>query len=137
MRLSLCVKIQVRGHPLYFSPQPVQNSKLDPLPSLAAWCASRAFCRSLSNVPPHSGFTRVGHTLHPQVLLVRRAKPPETGCWSFPGGSLELGESIVDGAVREVAEETGIMLANAPAAPDGAWSFHAAARGSEEVQEAE
>lgn len=30
-----------------------------------------------------------------EVLLVRRAKPPEVGKWTFPGGSLELGE--VDG----------------------------------------
>jgi hypothetical protein len=26
-----------------------------------------------------------------EVLLVRRAKPPEVGKWTFPGGSLELG----------------------------------------------
>lgn len=27
-----------------------------------------------------------------EVLLVRRAKPPEVGKWTFPGGSLELGK---------------------------------------------
>ena len=54
------------------------------------------------------------------MLLIRRAKPPSMGCWSFPGGSLELAESIVSCAVREVAEETGITLADAGAAPDGA-----------------
>lgn len=27
-----------------------------------------------------------------EVLLVRRAKAPETGKWTVPGGSLELGE---------------------------------------------
>lgn len=56
----------------------------------------------------------------PQVLLIRRAKPPSMGMWSFPGGSLELGEAIVDCAVREVKEETGVMLANATTAPDSA-----------------
>jgi len=27
-----------------------------------------------------------------EVLLVRRAKAPEVGKWTFPGGSLEVGE---------------------------------------------
>ena len=30
-----------------------------------------------------------------EVLLVRRAKPPEVGKWTFPGGSLELGKMLV------------------------------------------
>ena len=29
-----------------------------------------------------------------EVLLVRRAKAPEIGKWTVPGGSLELGEDI-------------------------------------------
>lgn len=46
----------------------------------------------------------------PQVLVVRRAKEPSKGWWSFPGGSLELGETMTDCAIREVLEETGITL---------------------------
>ncbi|MEM6902095.1 MAG: NUDIX hydrolase [Pseudomonadota bacterium] len=42
------------------------------------------------------------------VLLIKRAKPPEAGRWSLPGGTLELGETCAEAAVREVAEETGI-----------------------------
>ncbi|KAK9909386.1 hypothetical protein WJX75_001461 [Coccomyxa subellipsoidea] len=49
-----------------------------------------------------------------EVLLVRRAKPPEVGKWTFPGGSLELGETMVECAVREAYEETGLHLRNDP-----------------------
>eukprot|EP00898_Chlorokybus_atmophyticus_P005130 jgi/Chlat1/5618/Chrsp369S05378 len=48
------------------------------------------------------------HAIH--FLMVRRAKQPAKGMWSFPGGSLELGETIVQGAMRETLEETGIAL---------------------------
>lgn len=49
-------------------------------------------------------------TSPPEVLLIRRGKPPQTGKWSFPGGSLELNETIIDCAMRETLEETGIKL---------------------------
>lgn len=42
------------------------------------------------------------------VLLVQRANPPEKGRWGFPGGKMELGETVAEAAVRELAEETGI-----------------------------
>ena len=40
-----------------------------------------------------------------QVLLCRRAIEPRRGMWTLPGGFLENGESISDGAVRETLEE--------------------------------
>jgi ADP-ribose pyrophosphatase YjhB (NUDIX family) len=43
-----------------------------------------------------------------RVLVVRRANPPMPGRWGFPGGVLELGETIAQGAMRELAEETGV-----------------------------
>ena len=45
-----------------------------------------------------------------RVLLVRRGSEPLRGQWSLPGGLLELGEAITDGVVREVREETGLIV---------------------------
>lgn len=45
-----------------------------------------------------------------RVLLVRRGNPPLKGDWSLPGGALELGESLAAGLVREVREETGLIV---------------------------
>ena len=43
-----------------------------------------------------------------RILLVRRANPPDVGRWGFPGGKIEMGETIEHAAVRELFEETGI-----------------------------
>jgi ADP-ribose pyrophosphatase YjhB (NUDIX family) len=45
-----------------------------------------------------------------RVLLVRRGTPPLKGHWTLPGGVLELGESLLEGVVREVREETGLIV---------------------------
>src|ERR1700761_54752 len=41
-----------------------------------------------------------------EVLLIKRGKPPRLGEWSIPGGRQEMGETIAQTALREVAEET-------------------------------
>ena len=46
-----------------------------------------------------------------KVLLVRRGQEPLRGEWSLPGGALELGETLQQGVVREVLEETGLIVA--------------------------
>jgi len=43
-----------------------------------------------------------------RFLLVRRAKEPNLGRWGFPGGVQELGETVIEGARRELMEETGL-----------------------------
>ncbi len=43
-----------------------------------------------------------------QVLVVRRAKAPNKGLWSLPGGHVEAGESLHEALARELAEETGL-----------------------------
>jgi len=42
------------------------------------------------------------------VLLVKRGAEPNRSRWSLPGGSLEIGETVEAGAVRETREETGV-----------------------------
>ena len=44
-----------------------------------------------------------------QALIVQRAQQPNAGRWGFPGGVLELGETVFEGAMRELHEETGIV----------------------------
>lgn len=44
-----------------------------------------------------------------RFLLVKRRKEPNAGTWGFPGGHVELGETGLDAAVRELDEETGVV----------------------------
>src|SRR5205823_11442118 len=44
-----------------------------------------------------------------EALIVQRAQQPNQGRWGFPGGVLELGETVAEGAMRELAEETGVV----------------------------
>jgi len=43
-----------------------------------------------------------------EVLLQKRGEGKDS--WGFPGGALELGESIREAAIREVFEETGLQV---------------------------
>jgi ADP-ribose pyrophosphatase YjhB (NUDIX family) len=45
-----------------------------------------------------------------KVLLVRRARSPGKGFYSFPGGRVEFGESLHTALHREVDEETGLKI---------------------------
>jgi mutator protein MutT len=47
---------------------------------------------------------------HGRVALVKRAHAPLAGEWSIPGGLLEVGETLRQGAVREAREETSLVV---------------------------
>lgn len=49
-----------------------------------------------------------------KVLLVKRRFEPLAGRWSLPGGTLELGETLEAGVVREMLEETGLAIQVGP-----------------------
>lgn len=54
-----------------------------------------------------------------QILMLQK---PRRGWWVAPGGKVELGESLAETAVREVVEETGLVI-ESPALR-GAFTIH-------------
>jgi 8-oxo-dGTP diphosphatase len=42
------------------------------------------------------------------VLLILRKHYPFEGCWALPGGFIEMDETLLESALRELEEETGL-----------------------------
>jgi 8-oxo-dGTP diphosphatase len=78
---------------------------------MAAWIGRRYYLSGRREYPL-SPIVGVGAVVFQGdcVLLVRRAKAPLEGAWSLPGGAVELGETLEEAVVREVAEETGLRV---------------------------
>jgi 8-oxo-dGTP diphosphatase len=45
-----------------------------------------------------------------RLLLIKRGHEPGAGLWSLPGGRIERGETDAQALVREIHEETGLMV---------------------------
>lgn len=46
-----------------------------------------------------------------RLLWVQRGLEPQRGKWAIPGGFMENGETLAEGAARELREEAGVVLA--------------------------
>jgi ADP-ribose pyrophosphatase YjhB (NUDIX family) len=45
-----------------------------------------------------------------KVLSIKRGRPPFVGMWANPGGNIDEGEKPLDAAVRELEEETNLVI---------------------------
>lgn len=45
-----------------------------------------------------------------RILMAQRGKEPLKGWWSLPGGAVETGEALATAVLREVREETGLVV---------------------------
>ena len=48
--------------------------------------------------------------VEPKVLLIQRGDEPFKGCWAFPGGFMNMDETTEQCAIRELEEETGLVV---------------------------
>lgn len=58
----------------------------------------------------------------PKVLLIQRGNEPYKGCWAFPGGFMEMDETLEECTIRELKEETGLIVKNDDITPIGTFS---------------
>ncbi len=49
-----------------------------------------------------------------RLLMIRRGHEPGAGLWSIPGGRVEPGETDAEALVREMHEETGLVVEVGP-----------------------
>jgi ADP-ribose pyrophosphatase YjhB (NUDIX family) len=68
-------------------------------------CPSCGFIMFFNPKPVAAAIPR---DLDGNVVLLRRGFDPSAGLWTFPGGFVDLGESVADAAVRETREEIGV-----------------------------
>ncbi len=87
------------------SPDPSVLSESGRAPHPPTWAFLRSCVGALPLILP--GATALIRDEAGRMLLVRRI---DSGLWMFPGGLLELGESLAGTAIRETREETGLQI---------------------------
>ena len=66
----------------------------------------------MTRIYPKQPYVGVGAILvrSGKILLVKRKNEPGTEKWSIPGGVVELGEETTSTVIREIQEETGLIV---------------------------
>ena len=54
----------------------------------------------------------ITHEAEPRVPLIKRGGEPFKDCWAIPGGFMEMNETTEQCAVRELKEETNIVISD-------------------------
>jgi 8-oxo-dGTP diphosphatase len=54
----------------------------------------------------------IANELQPKVLLIQRGNDPFKGQWAFPGGFMDMDETTEQCAIRELEEETGLVVSD-------------------------
>ena len=88
------------GHELEYGPVPGEERQ-------------RYHCRGcghITYVNPRLVATTLPITERGEIVLIKRAIPPGVGTWAQPGGFLEADETVIQGALRETREETGLVV---------------------------
>ncbi len=67
-------------------------------------------CGHIAYVNPRLVVTAIPVTDDGEVILIRRGIEPGRGSWAQPGGFLEVDETVTEAAIREVLEETGLIV---------------------------
>ncbi len=67
-------------------------------------------CGFVTYVNPRVVVTTLPVTERGEVVLIRRGIAPGRDRWAQPGGFLEIDETVVEAAVRETLEETGLLV---------------------------
>jgi ADP-ribose pyrophosphatase YjhB (NUDIX family) len=67
-------------------------------------------CGHIAYVNPRLVVTTLPVTDAGELVLLRRGLEPGLGSWAQPGGFLEVDETVMEGAIRETLEETGLIV---------------------------
>jgi ADP-ribose pyrophosphatase YjhB (NUDIX family) len=67
-------------------------------------------CGFIFYVNPRLVVTTLPITERGQVMLIRRGIAPGYDRWAQPGGFLEIDETVLEAAIRETLEETGLQV---------------------------
>jgi 8-oxo-dGTP diphosphatase len=67
-------------------------------------------CGFIFYVNPRLVVTTLPITESGEVMLIRRGIAPGYNMWAQPGGFLEIDETVIEAAIRETLEETGLQV---------------------------